>query len=170
MQAGDALGQKAEKDYLTDVTKQVLQSSSPPKIVISTVKPQALNTTLATHSNFSSPYGTTNRPKSRPKKSGCSTPTRSATESFLLDKERMKAKSKDESLKKLEESLHNLTSKDNGQEHVNKNQQDKIKELKIQINLRTLLHGQLEKQLSERLTERKKLVLLCNRRLVTCDD
>ncbi|PHT72756.1 hypothetical protein T459_23541 [Capsicum annuum] len=86
--------------------------------------------------NFSSPYGTTNRAESRLENSGCSTLTRSATESFLispgmLDKERKEAKSKDESLKKLEESLHNLTSKANGQEHVNKTQQDKIKELKI---------------------------------------
>ncbi|PHU07260.1 hypothetical protein BC332_23749 [Capsicum chinense] len=51
--------------------------------------------------------------------------------SDMLDKERKEAKSKDESLKKLEESLHNLMSKANGQEHVNKTQQDKIKELKI---------------------------------------
>ncbi|KAJ8557432.1 hypothetical protein K7X08_003057 [Anisodus acutangulus] len=73
----------------------------------------------------------------------------------MLDKARQEAKSKDESLKKLEESLQNLESKAKGKEHVNKIQQDKIKELEIQLNLKTSLHGQSEKQFSQ-LSERLK--------------
>ncbi|CAN4126807.1 unnamed protein product [Withania somnifera] len=73
----------------------------------------------------------------------------------MLDKARQEAKSKDESLKKLEESLQNLESKAKGKENVNKTQQDKIKELEIQLSLKTSLHGQSEKQLSQ-LSERLK--------------
>lgn len=51
MQAGDALCQKAEKDSPADVIKQELQDSSPPETVVSTVKPQARNATLAAHSD-----------------------------------------------------------------------------------------------------------------------
>lgn len=58
-------------------------------------------------------------------------------------------------MKKLEESLQNLESKAKGKEHVNKTQQDKIKELESQLNLKTSLHGQSEKQLSQ-LSERLK--------------
>ncbi|XP_049380688.1 kinesin-like protein KIN-14R [Solanum stenotomum] len=73
----------------------------------------------------------------------------------MLDKAKQETKSKDESLKKLEESLQNLESKAKGKEHVNKTQQDKIKELESQLNLKTSLHGQSEKQLSQ-LSERLK--------------
>ncbi|MCD7447930.1 hypothetical protein HAX54_036298 [Datura stramonium] len=51
MQAGDPLCQKAEKDSSADVIKQDLQVSSPPETVVSTVKPQARNTTFAAHSD-----------------------------------------------------------------------------------------------------------------------
>ncbi|CAN4086016.1 unnamed protein product [Withania somnifera] len=51
MQAGDASCQKAEKDSHADVIKQDLQGSSPPETMVSTVKPQAGNATLAAHSD-----------------------------------------------------------------------------------------------------------------------
>ncbi|XP_004250527.1 kinesin-like protein KIN-14R [Solanum lycopersicum] len=73
----------------------------------------------------------------------------------MLDKAKQETKSKDESLRKLEESLQNLESKAKGKEHVTKTQQDKIKELESQLNLKTSLHGQSEKQLSQ-LSERLK--------------
>ncbi|XP_060204610.1 protein MODIFIER OF SNC1 1 isoform X1 [Lycium barbarum] len=49
MQSGDAPLQKAEKDLSPDVIKQDQQGSSPPETVVSTVKPQAHNATLAAH-------------------------------------------------------------------------------------------------------------------------
>ncbi|CAN4088102.1 unnamed protein product [Withania somnifera] len=51
MQAGDASCQKAEKDSLADVIKQDLQGSSPPERMMSTIKPQARNATLAAYSD-----------------------------------------------------------------------------------------------------------------------
>lgn len=51
MQAGDASCQKADKDSHADVIKQDLQGSSPPDTVVSAVKPQAHNATLAAHSD-----------------------------------------------------------------------------------------------------------------------
>ncbi|KAG8383643.1 hypothetical protein BUALT_Bualt04G0035300 [Buddleja alternifolia] len=72
----------------------------------------------------------------------------------MLDKARQESRSKDESLKKLEENLHNLESKAKGKDHVYKNQLEKIKELESQIELKKSMHCQTEKQvvdLSERL-------------------
>ncbi|KAK6125845.1 hypothetical protein DH2020_040413 [Rehmannia glutinosa] len=72
----------------------------------------------------------------------------------MLDKAKQESRSKDESLKKLEENLHNLESKAKGKDQVYKNQLDKIKELEGQLELKTSLHCQSEKQvlhLSERL-------------------
>lgn len=57
-------------------------------------------------------------------------------------------------MKKLEENLHNLESKAKGKDQVYKNQLDKIKELEGQIELKTSLQSQSEKQVlhvSERL-------------------
>lgn len=72
----------------------------------------------------------------------------------MLDKARQECKSKDESLKRLEENLHNLESKAKGKDQIYKNQLDKIKELEGQVELKTSLQSQSEKQvlhLSEKL-------------------
>ncbi|KAL0291181.1 UNVERIFIED_CONTAM: Kinesin-like protein KIN-14R [Sesamum angustifolium] len=74
--------------------------------------------------------------------------------SAQLEKARQESRSKDESLKKLEENLHSLESKAKGKDQVYKNQVDKIKELEGQLEMKTSLHCQSEKQvlhLSERL-------------------
>lgn len=71
-----------------------------------------------------------------------------------LDKARQECRTKDESLKKLEDSLHSFESKAKGKDQFYKNQQEKIKELESQLELKTSLHSQSEKQvfhLSERL-------------------
>ena len=72
-----------------------------------------------------------------------------------LDKARQESKSKDESLRKLEESLQHLEGKARGKEQIYKNQQEKIKELEGQLELKTTLHGQSDKQISQ-LFERLK--------------
>lgn len=66
-----------------------------------------------------------------------------------LEKARQEARSKDESLRKLEESLQNLESKTKGKDQIYKNQQEKIKELEGTLELKTALHSQLEKQVSQ---------------------
>ncbi|PIN15034.1 hypothetical protein CDL12_12326 [Handroanthus impetiginosus] len=73
----------------------------------------------------------------------------------MLEKARQEARSKDESLKKLEENLHSLESKAKGKDQVYKNQLDKIKELESQLELKTSLQCQSEKQVSH-LSERLK--------------
>ncbi|KAL6552115.1 Kinesin-like protein KIN-14R [Orobanche gracilis] len=73
----------------------------------------------------------------------------------MLDKARQESRSKDESLKKLEENLHNLESKAKGKDQVYKNQLDKIKELEGQLELKTSLYIQYEEQVSH-LAERLK--------------
>ncbi|KAF5749722.1 Di-glucose binding protein with Kinesin motor domain isoform 1 [Tripterygium wilfordii] len=73
----------------------------------------------------------------------------------MLDKARQESRSKDESLKKLEETLQNLDSKARGKDQIHKNQQDKIKELEGQLELKTSFHSLSEKQVSQ-LSERLK--------------
>ncbi|KAI8031433.1 Kinesin-like protein KIN-14R, partial [Camellia lanceoleosa] len=71
-----------------------------------------------------------------------------------LDKARQESRFKDESLRKLEDSLQNLESKARGKDQCYKNQQEKIKELKGRIELKIALLNQSEKQvlhLSDRL-------------------
>ncbi|KAF5738045.1 Di-glucose binding protein with Kinesin motor domain isoform 1 [Tripterygium wilfordii] len=78
----------------------------------------------------------------------------------MLDKARQESRSKDESLKKLEETLQNLEGKSRGKDQIYKNQQEKIKELEGQLELKTSIHGQSEKhvsQLSERLKGREEI-------------
>ncbi|PNY08584.1 geminivirus rep-interacting motor [Trifolium pratense] len=67
----------------------------------------------------------------------------------MLDKARSECRSKDESMKKLEESLQNIESKAKGKDHVHKNLQEKIKELEGQIELKTSMQHQSEKQISQ---------------------
>ncbi|GAU23303.1 hypothetical protein TSUD_237570 [Trifolium subterraneum] len=67
----------------------------------------------------------------------------------MLDKARSECRSKDESMKKLEESLQNIESKAKGKDHVHKNLQEKIKELEGQIELKTSMQNQSEKQISQ---------------------
>lgn len=77
-----------------------------------------------------------------------------------LEKARHEARSKDEYIKKLEESLQNIESKAKGRDHIHKNQQDKIKELESQLDLKTTLHNQSEmqvSQLSDRLVGREEI-------------
>lgn len=66
---------------------------------------------------------------------------------WQLDKAKHESRSKDESLKKLEESLRSIESKGREKEQVSKSQQDEIKELKAQLELKTSLHCQSEKQI-----------------------
>ncbi|GMY12069.1 kinesin-like protein KIN-14R [Fagus crenata] len=73
----------------------------------------------------------------------------------MLEKARQESKSKDESVRKLEENLHNLESKAKGKDQFYKNLQEKIKELEAQIELKTAVHSQSEKQVSQ-LSERLK--------------
>lgn len=72
-----------------------------------------------------------------------------------LDKARQESRSKDESLRKLEDSLQHLEGKARGKDQIYKTQQEKIKELEGQLELKTSLHGQSEKQISQ-LSERLK--------------
>ncbi|KAF5454378.1 hypothetical protein F2P56_024049 [Juglans regia] len=78
----------------------------------------------------------------------------------MLEKARQESKSKDESLRKLEENLQNLESKAKGKDQSYKNLHEKIKELEGQIELKTAIHNQSEKQLwqlSERLKGREEV-------------
>ncbi|CAK9156008.1 unnamed protein product [Ilex paraguariensis] len=79
---------------------------------------------------------------------------------MMLDKARQESRSKDESLRKLEESLQNFESKARGKDMNCRNQQEKIKELEGQLELKTVLHSQSEKQvshLSERLIGKEEI-------------
>lgn len=75
--------------------------------------------------------------------------------SFSAYKARQESRSKDEALKTFEESLQNEQSKAKGKDQIYKNQLNKIKELEGQLELKTSLHGQSEKQISL-LSERLK--------------
>ncbi|CAN1216064.1 Kinesin-like protein KIN-14R, partial [Linum perenne] len=80
----------------------------------------------------------------------------------LLEKARQESRSKDESLRKLEENLQNLENKTRGKDHVYKSQIERIRELEVQLEQRAVSHGQSEKcisQLSERLKGREEI---CN--------
>ncbi|WJX56666.1 hypothetical protein P8452_42306 [Trifolium repens] len=67
----------------------------------------------------------------------------------MLEKARSECRSKDESMKKLEESLQIIENKAKGKDHVHKNLQEKIKELEGQIELKTSTQNQSEKQISQ---------------------
>ncbi|KAM5577000.1 kinesin-like protein KIN-14R [Rosa sericea] len=68
---------------------------------------------------------------------------------LMLERARQEARSKDESLRKLEESFQNMESKNKGKDQIYKNQQEKIKDLEGKLELKTALHSQLEKQVSQ---------------------
>ncbi|KAL5556600.1 hypothetical protein UlMin_038836 [Ulmus minor] len=74
---------------------------------------------------------------------------------LMLEKAKQEARSKDESIRKLEDNLQNLESKAKGKDQTYKNQQDKIKELESQLESKTTLHSQSEKQISQ-LSDRLK--------------
>ncbi|KAE8704943.1 Detected protein of confused Function [Hibiscus syriacus] len=63
----------------------------------------------------------------------------------MLEKARQESRSKDESLRKLEESLQNLESKARGKTKFTK-QHEKIKEVEGQLELKTSMHNQSEQQ------------------------
>ncbi|KAI5669728.1 hypothetical protein M9H77_19581 [Catharanthus roseus] len=67
---------------------------------------------------------------------------------LMVDKVKQECRTKEESMRKLEESLQNLESKARGKDVVFKNQQDKIKDLESQLESKTFLHLQSEKQVS----------------------
>ncbi|XVF15315.1 hypothetical protein REPUB_Repub09cG0140900 [Reevesia pubescens] len=73
----------------------------------------------------------------------------------MLEKARQESRFKDESLRKLEESLQNLESKAKNRDQVYKTQQEKIKELEGQLELKTSTQNQSEKQVSQ-LSDRLK--------------
>lgn len=86
-----------------------------------------------------------------------------------LEKARQEARSKDEYVKKLEESLQNIESKAKGRDHIHKSQQDKIKELESQLDLKTTLHNQSEmqvSQLSDRLVGREEICFSLQQKVV----
>ncbi|XP_022751140.1 kinesin-like protein KIN-14R isoform X1 [Durio zibethinus] len=74
---------------------------------------------------------------------------------IMLDKARQESRSKDESLRKLEESLQNLESKAKGRDQVYKSQQEKIREIEGQLEMKTGMQKQTEKQVSQ-LSDRLK--------------
>lgn len=77
-----------------------------------------------------------------------------------LEKARQEARSKDEYVRKLEESLQNIESKAKSKDQIQKSQQDKIKELESQLDLKTALHNQSDmqvSQLSDRLIGREEI-------------
>lgn len=65
-----------------------------------------------------------------------------------VDKVKQECRTKEESIRKLEESLQNVESKARGRDIISKNQQDKIKDLENQIESKAFLHLQSEKQVS----------------------
>ncbi|KAL8109216.1 hypothetical protein AgCh_025348 [Apium graveolens] len=74
---------------------------------------------------------------------------------LMLDKAKQESRLKDESLRKLEDSLQNYESKARGKDQLYRTQLEKIKELEGQLEMRTALHCQSEKQVSS-LSERLK--------------
>ncbi|GAB2286830.1 hypothetical protein Dimus_021221 [Dionaea muscipula] len=68
-----------------------------------------------------------------------------------LDKTKQESRTKDETIRKLEESLQNLENKVRGKDQTYKNQLDRIRELEDQLEMKAALHSQSEKQFLERL-------------------
>lgn len=68
--------------------------------------------------------------------------------SLQVDKVKQECRTKEESIRKLEESLQNVESKARGRDIISKNQQDKIKDLENQLESKAFLHLQSEKQVS----------------------
>lgn len=72
-----------------------------------------------------------------------------------IEKVRQESKSKDETLRRLEDNLQALESKARSKDQIYKSQQEKIKELEGQLNLRATLQSESENQLCQ-LQERLK--------------
>ncbi|KAH9664283.1 kinesin-like protein KIN-14R [Citrus sinensis] len=75
---------------------------------------------------------------------------------------RQDSRSKDESLRKLEENLQNLENRAKYKDQTYKNQQEKIKELEGQVSLKSNLHDQSDKQASQLLERLKGREELCS--------
>ncbi|XP_010254592.1 PREDICTED: kinesin-like protein KIF3B isoform X2 [Nelumbo nucifera] len=87
---------------------------------------------------------------------------------MLLDKARQECKSRDESIRKLEENFQSLESKVKGKDQISKNQQEKVKELEGQLELKTELQSQLEKQnwqLAEKLKGKEESCLVLQQKV-----
>ncbi|GMH24135.1 hypothetical protein Nepgr_025978 [Nepenthes gracilis] len=67
---------------------------------------------------------------------------------MLLDKARQESRSKDESIRKLEESLQISENKARSKDQTCKNQHERIRELEDQLELKVALHSHVEKQIS----------------------
>ncbi|GMH24137.1 hypothetical protein Nepgr_025980 [Nepenthes gracilis] len=66
---------------------------------------------------------------------------------MLLDKARQESRSKDESIRKLEESLLNLECKARSKDQTCKHQHERIRELEDQLELKVALHSHVENQI-----------------------
>ncbi|KAH9712652.1 kinesin-like protein KIN-14R [Citrus sinensis] len=75
---------------------------------------------------------------------------------------RQDSRSKDESLRKLEENLQNLENRAKYKDQTYKNQQEKVKELEGQVSLKSNLHDQSDKQASQLLERLKGREELCS--------
>lgn len=76
-----------------------------------------------------------------------------------LDKTKQESQLKDESLRKLEESLQNVETKVRGKDQTYKNQLEKIKELEGKLEMKIGLQSQSEKKvlnLSEKLKAKEE--------------
>ncbi|KAL5559937.1 hypothetical protein UlMin_036148 [Ulmus minor] len=74
---------------------------------------------------------------------------------LMVDKSKQELRSKDEALRKLEETLHNLEDAAKANDQIFRRQQDKFNELEGQIEAKSKLCSQLEKQLRELSAEKK---------------
>ncbi|GFY96061.1 di-glucose binding protein with Kinesin motor domain-containing protein [Actinidia rufa] len=63
-----------------------------------------------------------------------------------LDKAKQESRSKDDLVQKLQENCQNLEDKFKGKDQICKNQQEKLKDIESQLELKTALHKQMEKQ------------------------
>ncbi|XP_043711877.1 kinesin-like protein KIN-14R isoform X3 [Telopea speciosissima] len=65
---------------------------------------------------------------------------------MLLEKAKQESRSKDDSLRKLQDDIQNLENKATSKDHLCKSQHEKVKELENQLELKIELHSQMEKQ------------------------
>ncbi|XXG49107.1 hypothetical protein AAC387_Pa02g3376 [Persea americana] len=80
----------------------------------------------------------------------------------MLDKARQESRQKEESIRKLEETCQNLENKLRSKDQIGRNQQEKVKELEGQLELKMELQNQSERQLlqlSEKLKGREEMCM-----------
>ncbi|KAK4263065.1 hypothetical protein QN277_028541 [Acacia crassicarpa] len=80
----------------------------------------------------------------------------------MLEKARNDCRTKDDSIRKLEENQQNLESKAKGKDNVHRNLQETIKELECQIDSKIVMQKQLERQLLELSNKLKGKDETCN--------